>query len=119
MNLDKSTKYGSINISLEAIATVAENAAAQCYGVVGMASRKSMLDTLDDLKAKGNLVKSVVAKKTKADTFEIDIFIIVAYGVRITEVVGEVQKKVKYDLERKFNLKFKGINVYVQGIKNI
>lgn len=117
MNLDKSTQYGSINISLEAIATVAGNAATMCYGIVGMASKKSLMDEIDIKNI--DFSKGVVVKKTKTNIYEIDLYIIVAFGVRITEVVGEVQKKVKYDLEKKFNIKFKAINVYVQGIKNI
>ena len=119
MNIDRTTQYGSIDISLEAIATVAGNAATQCYGVVGMASKKNIIDEIEALKKKDAFSKGVIAKRTKGNTFELDFFIIVAYGVRITEVVAEVQKRVKYDLEKKFNIKFKAINVYVQGIKNI
>ena len=46
------------------------------------------------------------------------MYIIVSYGVRITEVVSEVQKKVKYVLEKTLNMKFNYINVYVQNVKN-
>lgn len=119
MNIDKPTQFGSINISLEAIATVAGNAAMQCYGVVGLTNKKNIIEEIDNLLRKDNFSKGVVARKNKFNTYEIDLYIIVAYGVRITEVVGEVQKKVKYDLEQKFNIKFKAINVFVQGIKNI
>jgi len=119
MNIDKSTKYGSINISPEAIISVAIDATLQCYGVVGMANKKNFVDEIDGLLKKANFSKGVIARKTKTNTFEIDLFIIVAYGVRVTEVAAEVQKKVRYDLEQKFNIKFKAINVYVQRIKNI
>ena len=119
MSIDKSTQYGAINISLDAIASVAANACVQCYGVVGMVSRKTLAGEIDSLLKKENISKGVVVKRSKKNVFEINLFIVVAYGVRITEVVGEVQKKVKYDLEQKFNIKFKAINVYVQGIKNI
>ena len=46
-----------------------------------------------------------------------DLYIVISYGVKISEVVGEVQKKVKYDLERGLDLKFNAINVFVQGIR--
>ena len=36
MNIDKQTQYGGINISIEAIGTVAGNAATECYGVLGL-----------------------------------------------------------------------------------
>jgi uncharacterized alkaline shock family protein YloU len=37
----------------------------------------------------------------------------------VTEIVGEVQKKVKYDLELKFSMKFAAVNVYVQSLKTL
>ena len=118
MNSNKSNSYGNIDISLEAISSAAANTTIQCYGVVGMAKKNSS-NEIDNFFKKDNFYQGVVAKKNKANTYEIDLFIIVAFGVRITEVVSEVQKKVKYELEQKFNIKFKAINVYVQGIKNI
>lgn len=117
MAIDKPTQYGAINISLDAIAAVAGNAAAQCYGVIGVTNKKTFSGNVDLNKT--DFSKDVIVRKNKTNTFEIDLYIVVAYGVRITEVVSEVQKKVKYDLEMKFHLKFKAINVYVQGIKNI
>ena len=38
---------------------------------------------------------------------------------QITEVVSEVQKKVKYVLEKTLDMKFKAINVFVNDIKNV
>jgi len=119
MSTDKSINYGSIDISLETISSAASNAACECYGVVEMAS-KNQINEINNFFKKGSVNNGVaVRKNNKTTAYEIDLFIIVAYGVRITEVVTEVQKKVRYDLERKFNIKFKAINVYVQGIKNI
>ncbi len=118
MNIDNKTQYGSINITNEAIASLAGNACLQCYGVVGVTNKKNFnVDAVTD--DEKSLIKDVVVRKNRQDTYEIDLYIIVAYGVRITEVVSEVQKKVKYDLEMKFHVKFKAINVFVQGIKNI
>lgn len=117
MDIDKTTKFGSINITLDAIAIVAGSAATQCYGVVGMSSKRTIREEINELLRKENYSKGVIVRKKK-ETFEVDIFIVVSYGLRITEVVAEVQKKVKYDLEKTFDIKFKSINVYVQGIKN-
>lgn len=118
MKLDKSTSYGAIDISLETISSVVSNSTCECYGVVEMAS-KNQINEINNFFKKGCINNGVAVRKNKSSIYEIDVFIIVAYGVRITEIVNEVQKKVKYDLERKFNIKFKAINVYVQGIKNI
>jgi uncharacterized alkaline shock family protein YloU len=42
MVIDKSTPYGAINVSMEAIANVAGEAALEVYGVVGLASKNSL-----------------------------------------------------------------------------
>ncbi|MCH5171210.1 MAG: Asp23/Gls24 family envelope stress response protein [Erysipelotrichales bacterium] len=114
MSIDKQTPYGGINISIQAIGSVAGNAAIDCYGVLGLAQRSSSV--IDNLLIKKEYYKGVIPKKLK-NGYAVDLYIVVAYGVKITEIVTEVQKKVKYVLEKTFDIKFKAINVYVQGIK--
>jgi len=118
MTIDKSTPYGGINISIEAIATIAGNAATECYGVVGLASKSSIRENIAELLKSDAYSKGVHVLKTK-DTYEVDVYIVVAYGLKITEVVSQVQKKVKYVLGKTFDLNFKAINVYVQSLKTI
>jgi uncharacterized alkaline shock family protein YloU len=119
MDIDKKTKYGSINISSEAIFAVVGKAATECYGVVGMSKKKSIKDEINELLKKENYSKGIYVKKNNKNQIEVDIYIVVGYGLRITEIVSAVQKKVKYELEKTFNIKFSAINIYVQGIKNI
>jgi len=109
---------GNTNVTMNAIATITANAATECYGVVGMASKHSIRDGIAELLGRDNYSRGVFAKK-KGHEIEIDMYIVVSYGVRITEVVSEVQKKVKYVLEKTLNRKFNKINVYVQNIKNL
>lgn len=118
MTIDKQTPYGGINISMEAINSVVGSATAECYGVVGLSSKNSIRENINEMLTKENYHKGAITRKGK-DGYEVDIYIIVAYGVKITEVITEVQKKVKYVLEKTFDIKFKAINVYVQGIKVI
>ncbi len=118
MSIEKTTKYGNVNISTEAIASLAGGVVTECYGVVGMASQKLFKDGLADLLKKENYAKGVVVKEVD-DTLELDLFIIVSNGVKIPQVVNEVQKKVKYILENTLELEFSKINVYVQGVKVI
>lgn len=49
----------------------------------------------------------------------IDVYIIVGYGMKISEIVFEVQKKVKYVLETSLDVEVDSINVYVQGVSVI
>ncbi len=118
MTIDKQTPYGGINISMEAISAVAGGAATECYGVVGLSSKNSIRDNINEMLAKENYHQGVISRKGK-EGYEVDLYITVVYGVKITEVIAEVQKKVKYVLEKTFDIKFKAINVYVQGLKVI
>ena len=81
-----------------------------------MASQKVFKDGLAELLGKENYSKGIVVR-SKNDVLELDLYIIVSYGVKISQVVTEVQKKVKYELERSLELEFQAVNVYVQGVK--
>ena len=118
MMIEKKNAKGNVSISMEAIAAIAGNAATECYGVVGMASKNTIRDGIAELLGKDNYSRGVFAKK-RNHGIEIDMYIIVSYGVRITEVVSEVQKKVKYVLEKTLNRKFNTINVFVQDIQDL
>ena len=116
MSISKSTQFGNINISIEAIASLAGGVVSECYGVVGMASQKVLQDGLAELLKKENYSKGVVVRQNEGK-LELDLYIIVSHGVKISEVVHEVQKKVKYMLEKSLELDFNVINVFVQGVK--
>lgn len=118
MSIDKNTSYGKINISLEAVATVAGEAAVTCYGVVGLSAPRSIRDDINVFLKKENYKEGVKVLKAK-DGFEVNMYIIVGTDLKITEVISEVQKRVKYDLEKTFGIRFKSVNVYVQDVKRI
>ncbi|MCI1244681.1 MAG: Asp23/Gls24 family envelope stress response protein [Bacilli bacterium] len=120
MGIDKTTPLGAINISIEAIARVAGDAAQSCYGVVGLADKRSLKQGLVALLKPQEYVKGIYChhhRKTKG--YEVDVYIVAAYGVKITEVLSEVQKRIRYELEKAFAIPFQYVNVYVQGVKEI
>lgn len=49
----------------------------------------------------------------------LNVYIIVGYGVKISEVVYEVQKKVKYVLETTLDIDIEAVNVFVQSVRVI
>lgn len=118
MSIDKSTSLGNINISIDAIASLAGGVVTECYGVIGMASQKVLKDGLAELLKKENYSKGIVVRQS-SEGLEIDVYIVIAYGMKISEVVLEVQKKVKYMLEKTLDLEFKSVNIYVQAVKLI
>ena len=99
MTIEKKNDRGNVSISMEAIASIAGNAATECYGVVGMMPKTGLRASIAELLRMENYKKGVFAKETKTG-IEVEMYVMVAYGLKITEVVSEVQKKVKYVLEK-------------------
>ncbi|HHX24550.1 MAG TPA: Asp23/Gls24 family envelope stress response protein [Thermoanaerobacterales bacterium] len=113
-NLIKNS-LGEINISKEAIATLAGNAAIECYGLVGMASR-NMRDGLTELLGRDNLGKGVEVKISE-EMITIDLYIIVQYGTKIHEVANNVIEKVNFVLENTLGFGPDRTNVIVHGVR--
>lgn len=114
--ISKTTDLGEINLSLDVVASVTGGAATECYGVVGMASQKIMKDGFFDLLGYDNYSKGIVVEDGQTGII-INVFIIVGYGVKISEVVYEVQKKVKYVLETTLDIDIEAVNVFVQSVR--
>lgn len=109
------TPLGKLVLSEEAIATVAGAAAIECYGVVGMAGRK-MRDGIAELLGRESLSRGVEVS-VEGDDVSITLYIIVGYGVRISEVARMVTDKVRYTVEQVTGLKVANVEVNVEGIR--
>ena len=116
MTVEKKTNYGSISVSEEAVASLAGGVITESYGVVGMASKQILKDGWAELLKKENYTKGVVVRNGKAG-LEIDLYIVVSFGVKISEVVTEAQKKVNYMLEKSLSQEVAQVNVFVQGVR--
>ena len=116
MKLDTKTPYGGIDISMEAVASIAGSAASECYGVIGLVPRGSLTDGARKVLRLDEYVKGVYTRKSKKG-YEVDIYLCCAYGVKLSEVLAEVQKRVGYELEKTFGIRFASVNVYVVDIK--
>ncbi len=116
MSIELKTTYGQIDISNEVIATIAGGAAVDCYGIVGMASKKQLKDGIAEILRKENFTKGVLVRQEE-DTVHIDMYIIVSYGTKISEVAHNVQSKVKYTLDQTVGLAVDSVNIFVQGVR--
>jgi uncharacterized alkaline shock family protein YloU len=116
MTVEISTQLGQIDVAVEVIETLAGGAAMDCYGLVGMASQKQLKDGFAELLRRDNLSKGVVVHEDK-DGVHIDMYIIVSYGTKISEVAHNVQSKVKYTLDQALGLHVSSVNIFVQGVR--
>lgn len=106
---------GKIQISDEVIVSIAGSAALDCYGLVGMSTR-TLRDGITDLLGKDRLSKGIEIRQDK-DKTHLDLYIIVAYGTKISEVALNVQNKVKYTLKEVAGIDVQTVNIFVQGVR--
>ena len=110
------TPLGTITIAEEVVATVAGVAAIDCYGLVGMASRKQVKDSLSELLGRDNPGRGVEVR-IRDDEVNVDLYIIVSYGTNIYEVAQNVRDKVRYVLNETIGIAVDRVNIYVQGVR--
>ncbi|MGA9396683.1 MAG: Asp23/Gls24 family envelope stress response protein, partial [Anaerolineaceae bacterium] len=105
---------GNIFITHRAIATIAAQTALTSYGVVGFTSR-------DFLRGIMNLVVRDQAYGVEitvtGDQIGIDIYIVIEYGVRITEVASSVASSIKFTVEKYTGLIVDRVDVHIRGLR--
>ncbi|HOB21329.1 MAG: Asp23/Gls24 family envelope stress response protein [Firmicutes bacterium] len=115
MSKEMLNELGQINIADEVIGIIAGKAASECYGLVGMASRR-LQDGIAQLLGQDNLNRGVEVSIGE-DGVNITLYIIVQYGVKISEVAHNVMERVRYTLDSMVGLHINKINIVVQGVR--
>ena len=110
-----SNDLGLITISEDVLLKVAGYAALECYGIVAMSSKRAK-DGFVEWLGKENLTKGVQVNITEAG-IDIDLFIIVEYGVSIVEVCNIIKSQVCYKIENMTGAKVRRVNISVEGIR--
>lgn len=116
MSIKLHTKDGQVTITTEVIATIVGGTAIECYGIVGMASKSQIRDGIAEMLRKENFSRGVVVRQDQ-DKIHIDMYIIVSYGTKISEVAHNVQSQVKYKLNQSLGLEVDSVNIYIQGVR--
>lgn len=112
--LIQSRQWGRIEVFPSAVAAIAGHAAMRCYGISGMAGR-GLSDGVAELLRRENADKGVDVVQVETG-LAIDVFVVVQYGIRITEVAHNLQETVKFEVERSVNVPVIKVNVNVQGV---
>jgi uncharacterized alkaline shock family protein YloU len=116
MSVEIVTNIGQIEISNEVLATIAGIAAMDCYGLVGMASRSQIKDGIIELLRRENLSKGIEVRNENNELI-VDMYIIVSYGTKISEVAHNIQSKVKYTIDQMLGLHVNHVNIFVQDVR--
>jgi uncharacterized alkaline shock family protein YloU len=113
--LVQSRRWGRIEVFPSAVGAIAAHAALGCYGITGMAAR-GLRDGVAELLRRENAARGVEVVEHE-EGLGIDVFVIVQYGIRISEVAHNLQEAVKFEVERSVNVPVVQVNVNVQGVR--
>ncbi len=107
---------GRVHISPAAVARVAREAALQSYGVVGMADKNRAHAWARRLGLEEEIEQGVRVR-VREGRLVLDLYVIVQYGTRISEVAQGVMRQVKYAMEQTLGIPVAEINVHVQDVR--
>ena len=113
--MSEETRLGRIEVAPEVIATIASRSVLECYGVVGMASN-SLRHGLGELLGKDHSRRGVRVALV-GDHVVIDLYVVLEYGLRISEVAHNVMESVKFNVEKSLGIPVAEVNVHVQGLR--
>lgn len=106
---------GTIYISEDVMLKVVGYAALECYGIVAMSSKRAK-DGIVEWLGRENLSKGVQLRSVD-DMIDVDLYIIVEYGISVTAVCNAIKEVVKYKLESMTGVKVRNVNITVEGIR--
>ncbi len=114
MAINKQTSLGKINITTKAIVSLVADATLECYGVVAICEK----DPKTKVAKRDDFSKMIIVKEEK-DGYEISFAMVVTLGVKVTEILRSVQKKVKYVVENTFDVRVAKVNIFVQDLEKV
>jgi uncharacterized alkaline shock family protein YloU len=108
-----SEEFGTVKISDDVVSIISGIAATEVKGVAGMSG--GIAGGIAELLGRKNQSKGV--KVTIGDKeVNIDLHVIMEYGVKIPDVAWEIQEKVKKAVETMTGLNVVEVNIHVQGV---
>ena len=111
----QNNENGSVSISTSVYTEIVGTAAANCFGVKGMAAR-SLTDGVYHLLRKESVSKGVHVYFHDDDTISIDLHIIVDNGVNLNAVGASIISEVRYVVTKCTGTQVRAVNVYVDSM---
>jgi len=105
---------GYIYVSHRAIATIACQSALISYGVVGLAAKNIAVGLAQAISRDPTMGVDI---HFDGKYLEVNLYLIIEYGTRITSVASSVSQSVRFQLEKALGLSVKQVNVHVRGLR--
>ena len=110
-HLAKTSQLGRISVSSDAVAQIVGHVAAESYGIVGMAGRR-----FPRLPGRDKLTDGIDVRPCKGG-LEVDLHVVVEYGLNLAEVASTLRNRVAYEVERLTGLRVSAIEVHIEDVR--
>ena len=104
------------NIDTKKIISLAAEIALGSYGVVAIANKKAEQLGQSQKTKKGKAEEGIIVKRKSDGTFALDVYLVLAQGIKITEALRECHKAIKYRLDKVFPKLCREVNVFALDI---
>jgi uncharacterized alkaline shock family protein YloU len=111
-HLARTSQLGRIGVSSEAVAQIVGHVAAESYGIVGMAGRR-----FPRLPGRDRLTDGIEVKSHDGGGLEIDLHVVVEYGLNLAEIAATVRTRVAYEVERQTALTVATVEVRIDDVR--
>lgn len=112
-HLAQQSELGRIVVSEDAIAQIVGHTAAECYGIVGMAGRGPKVARL---LTRDKLTQGIEVRGGD-DGLQIELYVVVEYGLNLAEVASTVRSRVGYEVARQTGLKVASVEVHIEDVR--
>mgnify|MGYP002514086969 CR=1 FL=1 len=110
------TRMGKITITEEFLSKLIGHEVTSCFGVVGMAP-SSNRQKIYGLISKNQALDTGIKVMGDADTINVELHIIVTYGMNINAIAASITEKVKYVVKETTGITVNRVIIKVDGIK--
>ena len=109
------TKKTENTLDIKKIIEVVAETATNSYGVVAIANPKADYSRSQKTK-KGKAEEGIIVKRKSDGAFALDVYLVLAQGIKITEALRECHKSIKYKLDKVFPKLCREVNVFALEI---
>ena len=109
------TELGTVTVNEDVLLKVAGYTALECYGIVGMAAKRST-DGIVQMLGRENLGRGVRVHAND-DSVNVELYVVVEYGISISVVAAAIIDTVKYKIEHLTGIRVNHVSVSVEDIR--
>ena len=107
---------GAVTIGDDVVAQLVGLTVLECYGIVGMASKR-LVHGVARLLGRDALTSGVEVARVDGDAVRIDLYVVMEHGLNLAEVAENVRERVVYQVQRLSGLRVGSVGIHIQDVR--